>query len=100
LYYCSIAKFVRYDDGFVFPIEGLRARHVLVSLHWEADLMAAIAATPGTGHAGGKCKDNVKVRRRVILSIPAGPWEAVEKPELPSSSSFHDAHVFISKLKL
>jgi hypothetical protein len=52
----------------------LRCRHVLISEDWEADLLAAIAACRGTGLDGGKGHDNVRVKRREVIDIPAVAW--------------------------
>jgi len=93
LHYCSIAEFIRYDDGHIVPCQGLRARHVVVSAQWEADFMDALAATPGTGHMGGKCKDNVKVKRRTVLAVPPGPWHSAAASPSPPASRCPDVHL-------
>ncbi len=50
-----------------FSWDELCPRHVLVSEALEAELMKAIEDTPGNGLTGGKSKDKVKVKRRVVI---------------------------------
>jgi hypothetical protein len=52
----------------------LRPRHVIVSEALETEVMEAIAACPGTGLDGGKGKDHVRVKRRVVIDVPPGAW--------------------------
>jgi hypothetical protein len=83
LYAMSRTSAIRFDDGFIVPTEKLEARHVFVSLSLEAAFMEALAAIPGTGTEGGKCRDNVKVRRRVLVACPPGPRMLVACPPGP-----------------
>ena len=80
LYMLSRTNAMRFDDGTVVATESLNARHVFVSLSLEAVLMDALSATRGTGHEGGKCKDNVKVKRRLLVACPPGPRMLVACP--------------------
>jgi hypothetical protein len=80
LYMLSHTSAMRFDDGTVVTTESLEARHVFVSLSLEAVFMDALAATRGTGNEGGKCKDNVKVRRRLLVACPPGPRMLVACP--------------------
>jgi hypothetical protein len=73
LYHLSRSA-VTFDDGLTVPWDMLRARHVIVSEAWEADLMSALAARKGSGADGGKGKDHVKVKRRVVIDVPAVAW--------------------------
>jgi hypothetical protein len=83
LYAMSRTSAIRFDDGFIVATENLEARHVFVSLSLEAAFMEALAATPGTGTEGGKCRDNVKIKRRVLLACPRGPRMLVACPPGP-----------------
>jgi hypothetical protein len=73
LYALSRTTTIRFDDGTVQAVADLRARHAVVSLSLEAVVMQALAVTPGTGFEGGKSKDNVKIKRRVLVACPPGP---------------------------
>jgi hypothetical protein len=73
LFHLSI-RGVTFDDGKHFAWDDLRARHVVVSEVWEADLMSALAARKGRGADGGKGKDHVRVKRRVVIDVPAVTW--------------------------
>lgn len=65
---------ITFQDGHEIEVDDLRARHVLVCPELEDRLLCAISLQPGSGHEGGKCKDNVKVLRRVVIELPKGPW--------------------------
>jgi hypothetical protein len=56
--------------------DDLHPRHIIVSETLEAELMAVLAATPGSGVDGGKGNDKVKVKRRVVLNIPKAVWHS------------------------
>jgi hypothetical protein len=64
---------VAFDEDSRLLWEDLRPRHVIVSESWEADVMAALAATAGSGLDGGKGKENVRVKRRVVIDMPPAP---------------------------
>ena len=38
--------------------------------------MKALEDIPGTGLTGGKSKDKVKVKRRVVIDIPSFAWHS------------------------
>jgi hypothetical protein len=68
---------VTFLDSAQLQLDGLRARHVILSASLETVVMAAIAAEPGTGLTGGQCRDNVRVSRRVNFEVEEGiaaPW--------------------------
>jgi hypothetical protein len=65
---------VTFDTGPTLWWDELRPRHVIVSDALEAAVMAALAECEGSGKDGGKGKDKVKVRRRVEIDVPWGPW--------------------------
>ena len=65
---------VTFQDGHEIEVDDLRARHLLVCPELEDRVLCAISLQPGSGHEGGKCKDDVKVLRRVVIELPKGPW--------------------------
>jgi hypothetical protein len=68
---------VTFDDGALLELGDLRTNHVILSASLEPCVMAAIAAEPGTGLTGGKCRDNVRVTRRADFEVEEGiaaPW--------------------------
>jgi hypothetical protein len=83
LYAVSRTSTIRFDDGAVVAVVDLRARHVVVSLSLEATFLQALAATPGTGVDRGRCRDNVKIKRRVVVAFPLGPRVLVACPHWP-----------------
>jgi threonine dehydrogenase-like Zn-dependent dehydrogenase len=50
----------------------LKPQHLIVSEEWEADTMVALAEFPGSVKDGGKGRDNVRVKRRVVIDVPLG----------------------------
>jgi hypothetical protein len=76
LYAFAHTRRLRFEDGSIFDIGDFRPRHVVLSRSLETVFLQALASTPGTGNEGGKCKDNVKVRRRACLLLPRGPWRS------------------------
>jgi hypothetical protein len=65
---------VTFDEGPTLWWDDLHPRHVIVSESLEVDVLAAIDASPGSGLDGGKGHDKVKVKRRVVIDVPLGPW--------------------------
>jgi len=65
---------VAFDEGPMLWWDDLLPRHVIVSESLEVDVMAALDCSPGSGLDGGKGKDKVKVKRRVVIDVPLGPW--------------------------
>ncbi len=59
-----------------FSWDELLPRHVIVSEALEADVMQALEDIPGTGLTGGKSKDKVRVKRRVVIDIPSSAWHS------------------------
>jgi hypothetical protein len=68
--------------------DDLRSRHMIVSIALEADVLAAIAASPGSGLTGGKCKDHVNIKRRMIIDIPSVAWHSQVDDGFKLSFSF------------
>ncbi len=68
--------------------DDLRARHIIVSSSLEAEVFAAIAVNPGSGETGGKGKDHVRVKRRVVIDIPSAVWFSQVDEEFKLSCSF------------
>ena len=64
---------VAFDEDTRLCWEDFRPWHVIISESLEADVMAALAATPGSGLDGGKGKQNVRVKRRVVIDVPPAP---------------------------
>jgi len=62
----------------------MQSRHVVVSLSLEADVMEAIAGCEGSGADGGKGKDKVKVKRRIVIDVPAASWHVPDSAFLLS----------------
>jgi hypothetical protein len=60
--------------GTHFAWDELRPWHVILSEAWEGDLMAALAASRGSGIDGGKGKDKVNVKHRVVIDVPPVSW--------------------------
>jgi hypothetical protein len=87
LYHLSKAG-VTFTADCHFTWDELRARHVIISEAWEADLLAAIAACKGTGLDGGKGHDNVRVKRRAVLDVPAVVWHSQADGGFEISLSF------------
>jgi hypothetical protein len=75
LLHLSIAG-VTFDKNARLSWDELRPRHVIVSEALEAEVMAALAETPGSGADGGKGKDQVKVKRRAVINIPHAAWHS------------------------
>lgn len=67
---------VTFDKDVSFSWDELRARHVILSESLEAEVMAALDASSGSGEAGGKGKDHVRVKRRVVIDIPKAAWHS------------------------
>ena len=65
---------VAFDEGPTLWWDDLHPRHVIVSQSLEGDVLAALDASPGSGLDGGKGHDKVKVKRRVVIDVPLGPW--------------------------
>jgi len=65
---------ITFDEDLHFSWDELRPRHLIVSEALELEIMAAIAACPGSGLDGGKGKDHVRVKRRVVIDVPPGAW--------------------------
>ena len=65
---------VTFQDGHEIEVDDLRARHLLVCPELEDLVLCAISLIPGSGHEGGKSKDQIKVLRRVVIELPKGPW--------------------------
>jgi len=64
---------VAFDEDTRLCWEDFRPWHVIISESLEADVMAALAATPGSGLDGGKGKQKVRVKRRVVIYLPPAP---------------------------
>jgi hypothetical protein len=75
LLHLSIAG-VTFDKDLRYSWDELRPRHLIASEALEAEIMAAIAETPGSGADGGKGGDGVKVRRRTVIDIPKAAWQS------------------------
>jgi hypothetical protein len=73
LLYLSSAG-ITLDEGLHLSWDELRPRHLIVSEALEDEVMAAIAACKGSGLDGGKGKDHVRVKRRVVIDVPPGAW--------------------------
>jgi hypothetical protein len=65
---------VTFEEGEWLSWDDLRPRHFIVSESLEVEVMAALAEFPGSGIDGGKGKDKVRVKRRVVIDVPRGPW--------------------------
>ena len=76
---------VEFHNDSIVSWDDLKARHLIVSEEWEADIMAALAEFPGSGKDGGKGRDNVRVKRRVVIDVPPGPWQ----PRLLQKHALH-----------
>jgi hypothetical protein len=79
LWWLSATDFIRFEDGFIVAVEDMRPRHLILSMALEFDFLQALDRSPGTGHEGGKCRDNVKVKRKVNLMIPRLHGTVVER---------------------
>jgi len=64
----------------------LRARHLVVSLELEAEVLTAIRLAPGSGLDGGNSKDKVRVKTRQVWEVPPAPWHRT-LTEWPTESS-------------
>jgi hypothetical protein len=80
---------VEFHNGSTLSWDELKPRHLIVSEEWEADIMAALAEFPGSGTDGGRGRDNVRVKRRVVIDVSIGPWQ----PRLLQKHALHDAPV-------
>jgi hypothetical protein len=80
---------VEFHSDSTLSWDELKPRHLIVSEEWEADIMAALAEFPGSGKDGGRCKDNMRVKRRVVVDVYIGPWQ----PQLLQKHALHDALV-------
>jgi hypothetical protein len=87
LLYLSSAG-VTFDEDTRFSWDEMRARHVVVSESLEGEVVAAIAACPGSGKDGGRGKDHVKLRRRVVIDIPRAVWHSQADEGFGLSFSF------------
>jgi hypothetical protein len=79
---------VTFDNCEPLYWDDLRARHMIVSIALEADVLAAIAASPGSGLNGGKGKDHVNIKRRMIIDIPSAAWHSQVDDGFELSFSF------------
>ena len=71
---------VTFESDLHLAWDELRARHVIVSESLEAEVMEVIKASKGSGRDGGKGKDHVRVKRRVVIDVHPGAWhEEVDK---------------------
>ena len=75
LFHLSTAG-VTFDNDLSFSWDELRPRHLIVSDALEAEVMAVIASTPGSGVDGGQGRDRVRVRRRAVIDIPKAAWHS------------------------
>lgn len=74
LFSLSQLESVTFPDGCEIAVDDLRARHLLVCPELEEYVLSAIAVQPGSGLEGGRCIDNVTVKRRLVIDLPRGPW--------------------------
>jgi hypothetical protein len=65
---------ITFDNGLQCSWDDLRSRHVIVSEALETDVMDALKASKGSGSDGGKGKDNVRVKHRVVIDVPPAAW--------------------------
>ena len=79
---------ITFDTGEPLYWDDLRARHMIVSSSLEAEVFAAIAVNPGSGETGGKGKDQVRIKRRVVIDIPSAVWFSQVDEEFKLSFSF------------
>jgi hypothetical protein len=67
---------VTFDNCEPLYWDDFRARHMIVSIALEADVLAAIAASPGSGLNGGNSQDMVRVKRRMVIDILGAAWHS------------------------
>ncbi len=87
LFYISTTG-ITFDNCEPLYWDDLRARHMIVSSSLEAEVFAAIAVNPGSGETGGKGKDQVRIKRRVVIDIPSAVWFSQVDGEFKLSFSF------------
>ena len=87
LFYISTTG-ITFDNCEPLYWDDLRARHMIVSSSLEAEVFAAIAVNPGSGETGGKGKDQVRIKRRVVIDIPSAARFSQVHEEFKLSFSF------------
>ena len=87
---------VTFNTGPTWWWDDLRPRHLVVSESLEAIAMTALQECAGTGKDGGTSKDKVRVKRRVEIDVPWGPWHRGSVSEGCASDGSDDSDCLLN----